>query len=730
MLSIENLSVVIRRRGREVAALSNVNLRVDAGEVVGLVGESGGGKSMVARSVVGLLPGGADATGAVHFDGADVLRMDDEALRTHRGHGAALCFQNPRGALIATRTVGRQLTDRLTTHQAMDPKRAREAARELFEQVGIRNPARRLDAYPHELSGGMAQRVMISLATGCAPGLLIADEPTTGLDVTLTREILRQFRLAADADRRGVLLISHDLASIAAVCDRVVVLYAGTVVESGPADQVLREPSHPYTRALLASVPDIDGRPVVATAGAMPLMRAAPDDCPFAPRCAHASDTCGQRRPPTMPVPHGSGDWTLACFHPQSGPMTAAASTLRATAKTAAADPTLPATAKTAAADPTLPATAKTAAADPTSTTAEAAPAGPTVPGTGPVGPAGALTKDRAAGAATPAAGTPVLAIDDAHVVYRSRFGRGGHHALRGVSLTVAAGETLGVVGESGCGKSTLAKLMLGLVDPASGSVEVAGQRYAGLRGRKLRQLRTRAQMVFQDPIGSLSPRRTVGDSIAEPLRALGVPAAERAQRVGAVLDRMELDRSILQRQPHELSGGQAQRIGIARALVGRPELIVFDEPTSALDVTVQAQILKVIADVAADSSRGSVFISHDLATVRGFSDRVVVLYLGRVVEEGPVDEVFDNPKHPYTRALLASAPSLGTGFGGPRVELTRDLEEADAATGCPLAARCPFVTDRCRSDDQELQPYGASRAACWRVPEIPALLKGSDIRV
>ncbi|MEV0608447.1 ABC transporter ATP-binding protein [Polymorphospora rubra] len=710
MLSIENLSVVIRRRGREVAALSNVNLRVEAGEVVGLVGESGGGKSMVARSIVGLLPGGADATGAVHFDGADVLRMDDEALRTHRGHGAALCFQNPRGALIATRTVGRQLTDRLTTHQAMDTKRAREAARELFEQVGIRNPARRLDAYPHELSGGMAQRVMISLATGCAPGLLIADEPTTGLDVTLTREILRQFRLAADADRRGVLLISHDLASIAAVCDRVVVLYAGTVVESGPADQVLREPSHPYTRALLASVPDIDGRPVVATAGAMPLMRTAPDDCPFASRCAHATDTCGQRRPPTTPVPHGTDGWTLACFHPQRGPLTAEA---------AAADPTLHATAKTAAADPTLHATAKTAAADPTE------------PGTGPVGPAGALTKDRAAAPATvPAAGAPVLAIDDAHVVYRSRFGRGGHHALRGVSLTVAAGETLGVVGESGCGKSTLAKLMLGLVDAASGSVEVAGQRYAGLRGRKLRQLRTRAQMVFQDPIGSLSPRRTVGDSIAEPLRALGVPAGERTQRVEAVLDRMELDRSILQRQPHELSGGQAQRIGIARALVGRPELIVFDEPTSALDVTVQAQILKVIADVAADSSRGSVFISHDLATVRGFSDRVVVLYLGRVVEEGPVDEVFDNPKHPYTRALLASAPSLGTGFGGPRVELTRDLEEADAATGCPLAARCPFVTDRCRADDQQLQPYGASRAACWRVPEIPALLKGSDIRV
>ncbi|MFI6820088.1 dipeptide ABC transporter ATP-binding protein [Micromonospora sp. NPDC050187] len=674
MLSIENLSVLIRRSGREVAALSNVDLRVDAGEVVGLVGESGGGKSMVARSIVALLPGGSHATGAIRFEGADVLRMDAEALRTHRGHGAALCFQNPRGALSPTRTVGRQLTDRLTTHRGMSAAQARTTARELFEAVGIRDPARRLDAYPHELSGGMAQRVMISLATGCAPGLLIADEPTTGLDVTLTREILRQFRQAADTDRRGVLLISHDLASIAPVCDRVVVLYAGTVVESGPADRVLREPAHPYTRALLASVPDVDGRPVVATAGSMPLLRTAPQNCPFAPRCAHATDNCGTGRPATTPVPGGTDGWTLACFHPQSGPLTVA--------------PTA-----------TVPVDATPSGAAPAVTVAD-----------------------------KPSASAPaVLAIDDAHVVYRSRFGRGGHHALRGVSLRVAAGETLGVVGESGCGKSTLAKLMLGLVEPTQGTVEVGGQRYAGLRGRKLRRLRTRAQLVFQDPIGSLSPRRTVGDSIAEPLRALGVPAGERAGRVAAVLDRMNLDRSILSRQPHELSGGQAQRIGIARALVGRPELIVFDEPTSALDVTVQAQILEVIADVARDNSRGSVFISHDLATVRGFADRVVVLYLGRVVEQGPVDEVFDDPKHPYTRALLSSAPSLGAGFGGPRVELTRDLADTDATVGCPLAARCPFAVDRCRSEEQQLRPYGASEAACWRIPEIPVLMKGSE---
>ncbi|MET7397792.1 ABC transporter ATP-binding protein [Dactylosporangium sp. NPDC005572] len=628
LLSIDNLSVVI---GGRVAALSDVSFTVDAGEVVGLVGESGGGKSMVGRAIVGMLPTGSVATGRVGFDGIDVLTMSAERLAHHRGHGAAMCFQNPRGALSPTRTAGRQLVDRLRTHQDLDRERARGAALELFEAVGIRSARRRLGAYPHELSGGMAQRVMISLATGCAPRLLIADEPTTGLDVTLTAEILRQFRRAADTDGRGVLLVSHDINAIAAVCDRIVVLYAGTVVETGPARQVLTAPAHPYTRALLRSVPDLDGRPVVVTPGGMPLLREAPAACPFAPRCAHAEDDCRTARP--RPAQQGRY-WTAACFHPLHDAVEAGQAT-----------------------DVTVGTPARRAAP-----TADA---------------------------------EPVLVVDDAHVVYKSRFGRGGHHALRGVSLTVAKGERIGVVGESGCGKSTLARLIVGLAKPTRGSVTAA-----------------RSSLVFQDPIGSLSPRRTVEDAIGEPLRALGLPAAERAGRAAAVLDRMELDRSILARRPHELSGGQAQRVGIARALVAEPDLIVFDEPTSALDVTVQAQILAVIDEVAADRSHGSVFISHDLATVRGFADRVVVLYLGRIVEEGPVEEVFARPRHPYTRALLSRG-----------VTLVRDLEEADAAAGCALAARCPFVTDRCRGEDQQLQQYGESRAACWRVPEIGELV-------
>lgn len=311
-----------------------------------------------------------------------------------------------------------------------------------------------------------------------------------------------------------------------------------------------------------------------------------------------------------------------------------------------------------------------------------------------------------------------MLEVQDAHVVYRSRLGSGGHHALRGVSLTLKAGETLGVVGESGCGKSTLARLIMGLVPPTEGTVTVAGTDVT----RRTRAQATRAQLVFQDPIGSLSPRRTVAASIAEPLEATGVPAAARTAAVEQVVERMGLDRSILTRLPHELSGGQAQRIGIARALVGHPELIVFDEPTSALDVTVQAQILEVISEVAADAAHGSVFISHDLATIRSFCDRVVVLYLGQIVEEGPVAAVFDQPQHPYTRALLGSAARLGERRESP-VRLRLELDEADASVGCALAARCPFVTDRCRSEEQTLIPYGETRAACWRIPELPALI-------
>jgi peptide/nickel transport system ATP-binding protein len=351
LLQVSNLSVRVGEGAGAVAALSGVDLSVAPGEVVGLVGESGGGKTMLARSIIRALPETARADGAVRFDGVDVLGMTPGELRRHRGGGAAMCFQNPRSALSPVRTVGRQLTDRIEVHQRLRGAAARQEAVRLLAQVGIRDPERRFGSYPHEMSGGMAQRVMIALALACTPRLLLADEPTTGLDATLVREILGLFRKAAD-DGLGVLLISHDLASVAAIADRVAVLYAGTIVEAGPAGKLLSEPAHPYTRALLRSVPDLDGVPVRATRGAMPLLRQPPASCPFAPRCESADDTCRAVRPP---LTAGADGWQVACFHPVGGHAGPAAPAQAGTAETAPSAGTDPAPASPAEQAPEVP---------------------------------------------------------------------------------------------------------------------------------------------------------------------------------------------------------------------------------------------------------------------------------------------------------------------------------------------------------------------------------------
>lgn len=525
LLDIRELVVDIPVRTGEVHALRGVDLQVAAGEVVGLVGESGGGKSMLARAAIGMLPEAARTSGEVLFRDENVLMMPGKKLLRHRGHGVAMCFQNPRAALEPLRSVRQQLTDRLAPHHDLTGRAALEESRRLLDAVGIADLDRVLSSYPHELSGGMAQRVMIALALACDPGVLLADEPTTGLDVTLTRDALDLLRRLADDQGRGVLLITHDLAAAALVCDRIVVLRQGAVVEEGPTSQILSRPSAPYTRELLGAVPDIDR--------------------PLEPR-VHDVD-----------------------------------------------------------------------------------------------------------------AGAPVVHLKEAHVRYNARFGRRGHHAMRGMSLDVHAGETVGVVGESGSGKSTLARMLLGLVRPSGGAASVGGIDLTG-RKRVQRDLSRRAQMVFQDPLGALDPRHTVLEAITEPLLTKRLSAGQRRSRAEEVLARTGLDTDFLERMPHQLSGGQAQRIGIARALVADPELIVFDEPTSALDVTVQAQILDLIRDLAGDGKRAQLFVSHDLATVRSFCDRVLVVYLGEIIEQGTVAEVFDNPTHPYTRALLDSAPRLG----------------------------------------------------------------------
>ena len=526
VLEISDLTVDIDGRNSTVRALDQVSLSVAAGEVFGLVGESGGGKSMLARSIVRQLPGRARVSGSVRVDGRDVFARDAETLRPHRGAGAALCFQTPRSSLSPARTVGHQIVDRLRAHAGMDQAEAWQAALALFQQVGIREPERRLRSFPHEMSGGQCQRVMIALALACGPRLLLADEPSTGLDVTLTRDILALIAAQAGRDR-GVIVISHDLAAIAAICDRIGVLETGRLVEIGPTAQLLTRPTHPYTKRLVAAVPDIN------------RVRAA----------------------------------------------------------------------------------------------------------------TGALADD----------GGPLLTVANADVVYRSRFGRQGHQALFDVSLSLRKGETLGIVGESGCGKSTLSRTIMGLIRPTRGRVMLDGIDLAGLGRSRLRHLRNRMQMVFQDPIDALNPRRSVAQIVADPLRLIRLDRAEQDRRIDAILTDVGLGPDYRKRRPHELSGGQAQRVGIARALVIDPALVVLDEPTSALDVTIQAQILELIRRLTARRDRGYLFVSHDLATVRSICDRVMVLSEGRVVEEGPTDRLFEAPQDPYTRRLLAAVPSLPT---------------------------------------------------------------------
>lgn len=650
LLELRELSVTLSSGRGTVAAVSGVSLAVDRGEIVGVVGESGAGKTMVARAITGLLPTYAEASGAVLFDGVDVLRMSGEQLRRHRGEGAAMCFQNPRRALAPMRTVGDQIDDRLRAHTHHVQESA--TALGLLESVGIRNARRRLGAYPHELSGGMAQRAMISLALACYPSLLVADEPTTGLDVTLTRGILDLIAsAAADADR-AVLVISHDIAAIARVCHRIVVMYGGIVVEQGPAESVLRSPQHPYTIALLDAVPDISGGVRSALPGVMPQLPRPPRSCPFAPRCPRAEPRCLDGVPALR---EAGTDWQVACLHPGSRDHGADATSL------------------------------------------------------------GEVPRRRLDG-------ETLVSVTDLEVVYGARFGRGGHQALYGVDVHVRSGETVGVVGESGSGKTTLSRAIVGLVRPARGRVEFDGRDLSRLSARERLRLRRRMQMVFQDPIDTLDPRRTVRQTLQDSLRLVDLSGRAATARIEETLQQVALDTVILDRRRHELSGGQAQRVGIARALIVDPDLIVFDEPTSALDVTVQAQILELIQSLLEGRERGYVYVSHDLATVRNVVDRVVVLYLGTVVEEGDAEAVFSRPLHPYTRALFSSIPSLHAETEPARddVQLHRDLDERAGTEGCVLAPRCPFATERCVREPQQLVEYAPGhRAACWRTPEI-----------
>ncbi|ACZ23320.1 ATPase component of various ABC-type transport systems with duplicated ATPase domain [Sanguibacter keddieii DSM 10542] len=600
LLVVEGLEVAYRTRRGTVPAVRGVDLHVDAGEVVAVVGESGSGKTTTAQAIIGLLPrGGVRTAGRIVLGGTDISAWGDKELEQVRGARLGLVPQDPTVSLNPVRRIGDQVADVLVVHSGLARRATGERVVEILEQAGLRDPEAVARQYPHQLSGGMRQRVLIGIALACRPELVIADEPTSALDVTVQRAVLDHLGSLTAELGTAVLLVTHDLGVAAERAQRVVVMNKGRVVEEGSARQILEDPQDPYTKALVAAAPSLSPsrlrpRALVGSAASAPA----------------------------------------AASTPLAGPVSAAS---------------------------------------------------PTDGASGPGASAVSLE--------------PVVEVRDLVKEFSVPQHGGGKKTLRavdGVSFSVPRGETFAIVGESGSGKSTTARLVLRLADPTSGSVHVDGQDITRVRGRRLRRLREHLQLVYQNPYASLDPRFTIAQVLTEPLEAFRVgDRASRARRAAELLDQVALPTSALHRHPAELSGGQRQRVAIARALALHPQVVVLDEPVSALDVSVQAQILQLLVDLQHDLGLSYLFISHDLAVVRQISDRVGVMSRGRLVESGTTEQIFADPQHEYTQALLEAIPG--------RVEAVAGRDGVS-----PLATGSGATARLCREPDSP-RPISAS---------------------
>jgi peptide/nickel transport system ATP-binding protein len=674
VLQISDLSTHIQLTKSVVHAVGNVDLTIEPGEALGLVGESGCGKSMTGLSIMGLLPpGGAIVNGSIKLDGRELVGLSDVELRTIRGNDIAMIFQDPLTSLDPTKTIGYQVAEPVRLHKGASKAAARAQATEVLGLVGLPRPAERLGDYPHQLSGGMRQRVMIAMALSCQPKLLIADEPTTALDVTIQAQILALLHDLKDRLGMAMLLITHDMGVIAGHADRVQVMYAGRMVEVTGTPNLFQHMRHPYTRALLASIPRLsqDGNRRLLTIGGLPPdLSQPPPGCRFAPRCSRATDKCRDQEPAlTGETP----DHLFSCWHPVDGPAELAAGN-GATALTRVAS----------------------------------RPAGPD--GDAAAGPVPPLLEVRDVVKEFPVTAGAILQRKVAAV-----------HAVSSVSFSVAAGETFGLVGESGCGKTTIGRVVVALERPDSGSVLLNGQDISALSGGELRRQRRDLQLMFQDPYSSLDPRMRVGSIIREPLSIQRAGTRqEQQQRVFELLDEVGLPRSAVERYPHEFSGGQRQRIGLARALTLSPKVIVADEPVSALDVSIRAQVLNLMKRLQADHGLTYIVISHDLAVVKYMADRIGVMYLGKLVEMGSADDIYQRAAHPYTGGLIATIPvpdpeearaRKGAGIKG---ELPSSVTPP---SGCRFRTRCPFAQDLCAQEEPPLRSFGPGHVAACHFP-------------
>jgi peptide/nickel transport system ATP-binding protein len=592
VLDLQNLSVALPRGGRSIAILDGLNLSIAAGEMMALVGESGSGKTIAALAVMRLLPKGAQIGGRIMLGDRDLATLDEPAMRRVRGSAVGMVFQNPLAALNPSRTVASQIGEAWRVHQGGSGRAARKRALELLGEVGIPDPARRLDDYPHQFSGGMRQRVMIAMSLACSPQLLIADEPTTGLDPLIARQIMALIARLRRERQMGVLFVTHDLSVVEEHADSIHVLYAGKSVEWGPAKAFFQHPRHPYSEALLGSVARLGQQRLQNIPGNLPEPESRPAGCRFAPRCGYRRPDCELAYPP----PDVDGGTAVACLYPLPVKFPAAASA--------------------------------------------------------------AFAKQRQAFAAQ-------LEVQDITVRYAGQGGWFGAGAalpasLQQAAFTLGRGECLGIVGESGSGKSTLGRAVLQMV-PYEGEILLDGTAFSSIKGGLKRRQRRRIQVVFQDPRESMNPRITIGDVVAEPMRFAGVPRGEIAGRVTSLLDRVGLNPEMAARFPGAVSGGQAQRIAIARALAAAPEVIVLDEPTSALDVSTQAMLLNLLKDLAANEGLSYILISHDFAVVSYMADRIAVLNSGRIVELNDTESLIATPQNDYTKALIEAAPQLRT---------------------------------------------------------------------
>ncbi len=645
VLSVRDLNVRFPTEEGEVHAVRGVDFDLYPGQVLGIVGESGSGKSVTSMAIMGLLPESAAVSGEINLVGDSVLKMSDKAMSRHRGNTISMVFQDPLSSLTPVLSIGQQITDSIKNHNPDMSKDAREErAIELLHKVGIPDPPARMKNFPHEFSGGMRQRVMIAMAMANNPQVIICDEPTTALDVTVQAQVLELLRIAHEETGAAIIMITHDLGVIAGIADELLVMYAGRPVERGTTEEVFANPSMPYTMGLIAAVPrlDVDSEYALATIpGRPPNLAQEPTGCPFAPRCPVATDICEDGEPNLLAVTDVS-DHRAACKRVE---------------ETKGANPQE---------------VYGVAAIEPSALEQQAR-----------------ETRD------------VVLSAQNLHRSFelRSRMLKrhlGTVRAVDGVSFDVREAECFSIVGESGSGKSTTLLEIMEL-DPEQGTtLELNGEIIDGTKRKHKAPLSMRAgvQMVFQDPTGALSPRQTVYEILAEPLETHGWKPKEIKKRVLELLETVGLQREHVNRFPNAFSGGQRQRIGIARALALNPKLIVLDEPVSALDVSIQAGVINLLQRLKSELNLSYLMVAHDLSVVRHISNRVAVMYLGRFVEVGSVSEIFDNPRHPYTQALLSAIP-----IPDPTVEKQRkhlvlegDLPSpTNVPDGCRFRPRCPL---------------------------------------